>query len=102
MENLLTRLLGNRQFFFVKDLENVFNVQFGTSHWKRNIFKSLSVDSDPSFNQCGFYCHVSIDQCDFFSMELNYCHLGRYNYIGNSDGVHTELVTYHKSGFEYA
>ena len=40
------------------------------------------MDSDPSFNQCGFYCYVSIDQCDFFAMELDYCHLGRYSYNG--------------------
>ena len=60
------------------------------------------MDSDPSFNQCGFYCYVSIDQCDFFAMELDYCHLGRYSYDGNSDGVHTELVTYHKSGCEFS
>ena len=89
-----------------KKLINNYNEQFTLSSqvWTKFIFETISIGSLGQTEQdfyldCAIRCRISKDHCDFFTIVMGKCHLGRYSYYGQGIVADSSVpLTYHRSG----
>ena len=78
----------------------MYNEQFTLSSaiWTKYIFKSHTLGTGQDQTECGVYCELSVETCNFFLIASGKCHLGRYDYYGSGTVVDNNVpTTYHKS-----
>ena len=86
------------------DINSKYNEKFTLSSaiWTKYIFQSIALGTGQDQTECGVYCELSIDKCDFFLISAGKCHLGRYDYYGSGSVSSNDVpTTYHKSSMSY-
>ena len=82
------------------DLNSMYNEQFTLSSaiWTKYIYKSHTLGTGQDQTECGVYCELSVETCNFFLIASGKCHLGRYDYYGSGTVVDNNVpTTYHKT-----
>ena len=78
----------------------MYNEQFTlySAIWTKYIYKTYTLKTGEDQTECGVYCEMSVETCNFFLIASGKCHLGRYDYYGSGTVLDSNVpTTYHKT-----